>query len=317
MTATYGSSHYGLFLNGAIMFEIPKTMLTFDERGLSLGSRAILAKAAANGKFDFDAYEERIIALLSLAYKSAIPDLVLTGVKGAMNLWNTGHKAASGIRLAHLRLPEILMDASVWDSVQKAEGEFEDGLIPEGAIFKLLKTFNPAEPRDWHGRWTADGSSDSKPHLKPGVELVSDTVTSSNEQSKYPQFKSNLAAQKLVTRVDGNHDAGEECATYVKGALADGGISINPHPTDAKDYGPYLEQYGFSPVSPGGYTPQIGDVAVIQNYTGGNPAGHITMYTNSGWLSDFVQRDMWGGPGYRTNQPSYQVFRSQNIRNTK
>jgi hypothetical protein len=70
------------------MFEIPKTMLTFDECGLSLGSRAVLARATTNGKFDFDAYEERIIALLSIAYKSTIADFVLTGVKGAMNLWN-------------------------------------------------------------------------------------------------------------------------------------------------------------------------------------------------------------------------------------
>jgi hypothetical protein len=53
----------------------------------------------------------------------------------------------SGIRLAHLRLPEIFKDAAVWDSVQKAEGEFDADLIPEGTIFKLLKTFNPAEPR--------------------------------------------------------------------------------------------------------------------------------------------------------------------------
>ncbi len=75
-------------------------MLTFDKRGLSLGSRAVLAKAATNGKFDFDAYEERILALLSIAYKSTIPESILTGVKGAMNLWNAGHRAAGGIRLA-------------------------------------------------------------------------------------------------------------------------------------------------------------------------------------------------------------------------
>ena len=31
----------------------------------------------------------------------------------------------------------------------------------------------------------------------------------------------------------------------------------------------------------------------------GHPHGHIAMYSGNHWISDFVQRDMWGGNAYR------------------
>jgi hypothetical protein len=52
-----------------------------------------------------------------------------------------------------------------------------------------------------------------------------------------------------------------------------------------------------------------GDVAVIQPYQGGDPNGHICMYDGDQWVSDFKQRDMWGGPGYRKNKPVCIVYR--------
>ena len=48
---------------------------------------------------------------------------------------------------------------------------------------------------------------------------------------------------------------------------------------------------------------------MIQPYKGGDPNGHITMYDGEDWLSDFVQRDMWGGPGYRENKPNCIIYR--------
>ena len=63
-------------------------------------------------------------------------------------------------------------------------------------------------------------------------------------------------------------------------------------------------------VPPGGY--KAGDVAIIENYTGGAEHGHMQMYDGSVWISDFRQNDFWSGPGYRKNKPSYKIYRKNN-----
>lgn len=101
------------------------------------------------------------------------------------------------------------------------------------------------------------------------------------------------------------------CAKYVRQAIEAGGVPLDPknRPGSAKDYGPYLQRNGFTAVpTSGGYTPQPGDVVVHQPYPGGSQHGHIAMYGNKQWISDFKQRDMYGGQGYRNNQ-NYVVYR--------
>lgn len=122
---------------------------------------------------------------------------------------------------------------------------------------------------------------------------------------------SGLNIEAAVTHLNGaagDHSSGR-CARYVREAIQAGGVTIQPHPRDAKDYGPYLVSSRFAQVAAEGYTPQAGDVVVIQPYTGGSPAGHIAMYNGTQWVSDFTQRDMWSGPGYRTHQPAYVIYR--------
>ncbi|WES66968.1 CHAP domain-containing protein [Superficieibacter sp. HKU1] len=100
-----------------------------------------------------------------------------------------------------------------------------------------------------------------------------------------------------------------KCAEYTRKAIAAGGINIG-NTFHAKDYGPFLETAGFRPV--GTYeSPKAGDVVVIQPYEGGNPSGHMAIYDGQNWYSDFKQRDMWGGPGYRTAQPAYKIYRKE------
>jgi type VI secretion system secreted protein VgrG len=105
------------------------------------------------------------------------------------------------------------------------------------------------------------------------------------------------------------NDAAGKCATYVREALEAGGMDTTGHPVYAKHYGPFLKTHGFTSVPLENYVPTKGDIVVIQSYTGGSVAGHIAMYTGDQWISDFKQRDMWGGPGYRKNTPTYEVFR--------
>ena len=67
------------------------------------------------------------------------------------------------------------------------------------------------------------------------------------------------------------------CASYVRQAIAAGGIVIPRGPAVelAKNYGPVLRTRGFVEVSASDLiTPRKGDIAVIQSYPGGNIAGH-------------------------------------------
>ncbi len=97
------------------------------------------------------------------------------------------------------------------------------------------------------------------------------------------------------------------CAEYTRKAINAGGINIgNTH--HAKDYGGLLSNAGFRPVSTNS-SPKEGDVVVIQPYAGGNPSGHMAIYDGNNWYSDFRQRDMWGGPGYRSAHPAFQIYR--------
>lgn len=97
------------------------------------------------------------------------------------------------------------------------------------------------------------------------------------------------------------------CAEFTRKAIQAGGITLG-HTYHAKDYGPMLRNAGFTAI--GTYEmPREGDVIIIQPYAGGNPSGHMAIYDGTEWYSDFKQRDMWAGPGYRAARPSYTIYR--------
>ena len=95
------------------------------------------------------------------------------------------------------------------------------------------------------------------------------------------------------------------CAKYVHAAINRAGIRMGGT-NYAKNFGPLLIGAGFKVV---GGSPQIGDVRVIQSYPGGNPAGHMEIYTHGGWVSDFRQSGEYPGPGYRKYRPAYKQYR--------
>ena len=140
--------------------------------------------------------------------------------------------------------------------------------------------------------------------------------------------------EKVVAHVRQNAQSKSTrwCAKYVRLALQAGGAELKHYPSSAKDYGPTLNQIGFhemfywsgsvgQPVGPDKncrivnqsyeYVPKKGDVVVIQPYPSGDKHGHIAIHTGTEWISDFVQRDMWAGPGYRKNKPSFMAFRQR------
>ncbi|AMO50201.1 hypothetical protein GA0061071_103133 [Kosakonia oryzendophytica] len=100
-----------------------------------------------------------------------------------------------------------------------------------------------------------------------------------------------------------------ECATYTRQAISAGGINLI-RTGDAKDYGDSLLKAGFTAL-PASAAPEKGDVAIIQPYPGGNISGHMTMFDGKNWYSDFKQRDMYPGPGYRRFHPPYVIYRKK------
>jgi hypothetical protein len=90
-----------------------------------------------------------------------------------------------------------------------------------------------------------------------------------------------------------------QCAKYVREAMVAAGLNTAGNPISAKDYGPFLVKLGFKSVTTTmPYAPQKGDIAVMPA-SAGSIHGHIAGYTGSKWISDFVQNDMFGGPGFR------------------
>jgi hypothetical protein len=82
---------------------------------------------------------------------------------------------------------------------------------------------------------------------------------------------------------------------------------------------PHLIKYGFKEISAEAYDiskdPLRGDIAVIQSYPGASTGhGHIAMYSGDKWVSDFIQKDMWSGPGYRKNKPAFKIYRWKNVK---
>ena len=98
------------------------------------------------------------------------------------------------------------------------------------------------------------------------------------------------------------------CAAYVRRAVQAGGVDTSnrpPAPHSAKDYGPYIEKWGFDPINTADY--QMGDIAVFQNAPG-HPHGHMQMYNGNQWVSDYYQNSFWPSTNYKT-APNFQIFR--------
>lgn len=82
----------------------------------------------------------------------------------------------------------------------------------------------------------------------------------------------------------------------------------------AKDCGPAYEEFGFKKVfsspaqSKKDYKPLLGDIAILKY----EPYGHICCYTKKGWISDFIQRDMYGGK-IRDKNPNFDIYRYDSV----
>lgn len=115
------------------------------------------------------------------------------------------------------------------------------------------------------------------------------------------------ACEYLIRKAYPKYDAKTcgNCARVVRQAWDFAFGKGMPHTGPAKDYGPIYEGLGFQKVfsypaqEKALYKPEIGDICIIQY----DPHGHISVKTSKGWISDFVQIDMYGGSIRKSNPP--------------
>ncbi len=96
------------------------------------------------------------------------------------------------------------------------------------------------------------------------------------------------------------------CAMYVRLAFEAAGGKVNPRPASAYQYVRVMQDNEFREVDKDGYTPQIGDIYIIDRF-GSHVHGHISGYDGSQWISDFRQN----GINIYRGRPtiSYRIFR--------
>jgi len=120
------------------------------------------------------------------------------------------------------------------------------------------------------------------------------------------------ACDYLMIRAYPKYDKNKcgKCASFVRSAVDFATGKSMERTLSAKNYGKIYEEIGFKnvfdfPTQPKEeYKPEIGDISIIQY----EPHGHICMFTPKGWISDFVQKDMYGG-SIRDKNPQFKIYR--------
>ncbi len=120
------------------------------------------------------------------------------------------------------------------------------------------------------------------------------------------------ACQYLITKAYPSYDKKTcgHCARMVRMACDFGFEKTVKKFPSAKDCAPAYEELGFKKVfsfpeqNKAEYKPELGDLSIIQY----EPHGHICIKTSKGWISDFVQIDMYGG-SIRTKNPPFSIYR--------
>lgn len=134
-----------------------------------------------------------------------------------------------------------------------------------------------------HNVGTLSGNSNT------GGNVVNNMVSGVDDKvSKAADFALKNAADRSI----------KKCALYVNNALRAQGIRINGHAVAVAGNliksGQGFHQVAYSK----DYVPQIGDVMSMKsNSKSGHNWGHVAIYTEKGWVSDFIQGEKYGNTG--------------------
>lgn len=150
-----------------------------------------------------------------------------------------------------------------------------------------------------------DGSHTEPPTLEGGT-FPSPGANRQNTTNREASLTWDIDRAIAKLKQDAHTKSTKYCARAVMNAIEAGidskprGLLRAPSAYLMNDTNGYLEKLGFIEVSPENYVPQKGDVIVIEPIEG-HKHGHTAMFDGKIWISDFIQRDQYGGAAYRTN----------------
>ncbi len=187
------------------------------------------------------------------------------------------------------------------------EAPYQDREVAAGWLrHQVLLKFNPNH--DERGRFDVGGGDGGDGNAAP---TTSPTWPKAHNARLNVDKATQYATDHVVPPTTEHPFGARACAAYVRDALRAGGINIPAQGVNARDYGPVLEKYGFKPLDPtpgASYSPMKGDIVVIQG-TRDSANGHIAIFNGTNWVSDFKQQGFWPGSSYRSEQPSFKIYR--------
>lgn len=136
--------------------------------------------------------------------------------------------------------------------------------------------------------------------------IGSGTIGSGTVDSSGASWDPDKAIAKL--RQGASSSSQGRCAGAVMNAIEAGGESSKRVGSAHQMNDGYLSDCGFERVSKDNYTPQKGDVIVIEAVPG-HKHGHTAMFDGTRWISDFYQRDAFGGSAYRKPGVAFEYYR--------
>jgi hypothetical protein len=164
--------------------------MTLSAEGLVLGAGTVLAKWQNRDDREqalaIDGREERLLALLAIAYGQTVSPSVLGNIRRAARDWNRGETCLALIHLARSGLPALPAGEAAPFRLFVADRLLDDGMSPRellkgcdldtAGLDRFKAGFDPNEPRlpagsgSGSGEWTGDGEASSVPvaaQLKP------------------------------------------------------------------------------------------------------------------------------------------------------
>ena len=204
---------------------------------------------------------------------------------------------------------------SLMNGFKNLASELSDGLMPY--LMDIVEIFNRLKEGDFSGageavkvafnrRWEA-----VKSFAGAAWDRVAGTVDVATGHDVGTLSGGNSAVDNMVSGIDGKvsqaaafavkHAAKrsiKQCALYVNNALRAQGIRSSGNGVDVASNliksGQGFHQVAYSK----DYVPQIGDVMSMKsNSKSGHKWGHVSIYTEEGWVSDFKQGEKYGNTG--------------------
>jgi hypothetical protein len=150
--------------------------MEITDRGLVLGAGTVLAQMG-HGRggtpiLQLEGNEERLLALLAVAYSRSVPARVIGNIKRAHKQWASGDKCLAQIELAFAGLPQLANYDEAF-SLYLADALIKDGMSPQTLMKELgygpnsldLYKYDPNQPRvpvgngRESGRWTNENET--------------------------------------------------------------------------------------------------------------------------------------------------------------